>query len=147
MATGRAFFGAACVMVAASLSAQEDWSRWVDPFVGTAGTGHTFPAACVPFGLVQAGPDTGNGSWDYCSGYRYGDRTILGFSQTHLNGTGCPDLGDIRIMPFRGETPRPSAFDHADESASPGFYSVCLKDAAVTVEVAAAERSAIYRIS
>ena len=125
----------------------EDLARWVDPFVGTAGTGHTFPAACVPFGLVQAGPDTGNGSWDYCNGYRYGDRTICGFTQTHLNGTGCPDLGDIRIMPFRGETPRPSAFDHADESASPGFYSVCLKDAAVTVEVAAAERSAIYRIS
>ena len=86
--------GAECV------ADQEDYSKWVDPFVGTSATGHTFPAACVPFGLVQAGPDTGNGSWDYCSGYRSEDNTICGFTQTHLNGTGCPDLGDVRIMPF-----------------------------------------------
>ena len=77
-----------------------DCAQWVNPFVGTSATGHTFPAACVPFGLVQAGPDTGNGTWDYCSGYRYDDRTICGFTQTHLNGTGCPDLGDVRILPL-----------------------------------------------
>ncbi len=77
-----------------------DFSGFVDPFVGTSATGHTFPAACVPFGLVQAGPDTGNGTWDYCSGYRHEDKTICGFTQTHLNGTGCPDLGDVRILPL-----------------------------------------------
>ena len=77
-----------------------DCAQWVNPFVGTSATGHTFPAACVPFGLVQAGPDTGNGSGEYCSGYRHDDRTICGFTQTHLNGTGCPDLGDVRILPM-----------------------------------------------
>ena len=62
-----------------------DLAEYADPFVGTAGTGHTFPAACVPFGLIQAGPDTGSDDWDHCSGYNIGDRTIYGFSQTHLN--------------------------------------------------------------
>ena len=52
---------------------------YVDPFIGTAGTGHTFPSACVPFGLVQAGPDTGNGDWAHCSGYSYEDQSISGF--------------------------------------------------------------------
>ena len=111
----------------------EDYSIWVDPFVGTAGTGHTFPAACVPFGLVQAGPDTGNGSWDYCSGYRYGDKTICGFTQTHLNGTGCPDLGDVRILPFTNSTP----VKKLSEIAEPGYYAVTLDDG-IKVEIAAA---------
>ena len=81
----------------------EDFSRLVDPFVGTSATGHTFPAACVPFGLVQAGPDTVGADglwWHYCSGYRYEDSRIVGFSQTHLNGTGGIDLGDISILPL-----------------------------------------------
>ena len=64
-----------------------DLAEFVDPFVGTAGTGHTFPAACVPFGMVQAGPDTGYSGWEHCSGYIYGEKTICGFTQTHLNGT------------------------------------------------------------
>ena len=123
-----------------------DDAKWINPLIGTSATGHAFPAACVPFGLVQAGPDTGNGSWHYCSGYRYEDKSICGFTQTHLNGTGCPDLGDLRILPFRGELAAPSAFDHAEETAMPGYYGVRLKDAACKVEIAAAGYSAIYRI-
>ncbi len=120
---------------------------FVDPFVGTTATGHTFPAASCPFGLVQAGPDTGNAGWDYCSGYRHEDTRIVAFSQTHLNGTGCGDLGDLGLMPFRGERPCASAFSHANETATPGYYSVWLDDARVRVEIAAAAHSAIYRIS
>jgi len=74
---------------------------FVDPFIGTSATGHTFPAACVPFGLVQAGPDTVGREdlwWHYCSGYRFEDESIIGFSQTHLNGTGGIDLGDLLIL-------------------------------------------------
>ena len=112
---------------------------YVDPFIGTAGTGHTFPSACVPFGLVQAGPDTGNGDWAHCSGY--------GFSQTHLNGTGCPDLGDMRILPFTAESvPGSVPYDKASERAKPGFYAVTLADG-TKVEASATERCAIYRIS
>ena len=120
---------------------------YVDPFIGTAGTGHTFPSACVPFGLVQAGPDTGNGDWAHCSGYSYEDKSIYGFSQTHLNGTGCPDLGDVRILPFTAESvPGSVPYDKASERAKPGFYAVTLAGG-VKVEASATERCAIYRIS
>ena len=143
----------AAAMAAQGASAPEDFARWVDPFVGTSATGHTFPAACAPFGLVQPGPDTGNGSWDYCSGYRYGDKTICGFTQTHLNGTGCPDLGDVRILPFTNSTRSTCStrlninpIKKLSEIAEPGYYAVTLDDG-IKVEIAAAEHSAIYRIS
>ena len=131
----------------ASAAEAVGYCAYVDPFIGTAGTGHTFPAACVPFGLVQAGPDTGNGDWAHCSGYSYEDKSIYGFSQTHLNGTGCPDLGDVRILPFTAESvPGSVPYDKASERAKPGFYAVTLAGG-VKVEASATERCAIYRIS
>jgi predicted alpha-1,2-mannosidase len=134
------------VFSSASSAFAADVIAWVNPLIGTSATGHTFPAACVPFGLVQAGPDTGNGSWHYCSGYRYEDKTICGFTQTHLNGTGCSDLGDLRILPFRGEKAEPSVFDHSAETVTPGYYGVRLKDAACRVEITALGHCAIYRM-
>lgn len=131
----------------ASAAEAVGYCAYVDPFIGTAGTGHTFPSACVPFGLVQAGPDTGNGDWEHCSGYNYEDKSIYGFSQTHLNGTGCPDLGDVRILPFTAESvPGSVPYDKASERAKPGFYAVTLADG-TKVEASATERCAIYRIS
>ena len=127
----------------------DDPVRWVDPFIGCAYNGHCFAAACVPFGMVQAGPDTGNTWWDYCSGYRFADTNIIGFSQTHLSGTGCGDLGDVRVMPVKrglgGLTGL--AYAKSEEVAEPGYYAVTLKDAAVRVEIAAAKHSAIYRFN
>ena len=61
---------------------------FVDPFIGTDGTGHATPAAWYPAGLVQPGPDSGYSSWEHCSGYSSKDATLCGFSQTHLSGTG-----------------------------------------------------------
>ena len=72
------------------------------PLVGTGGHGHTYPGATVPFGYVQVSPDTRTEGWDGCSGYHYTDNTVMGFSHTHLSGTGCPDLGDLLIMPVTG---------------------------------------------
>lgn len=143
------FLCAAWVSLALCASAAEavGYCAYVDPFIGTAGTGHTFPSACVPFGLVQAGPDTGNGDWEHCSGYSYEDKSIYGFSQTHLNGTGCPDLGDVRILPFTAKSvPGSVLYDKASERAKPGFYAVTLADG-TKVEVSATEHCAIYRIS
>ena len=136
----------ALALAASTTSGGEDLARWVDPFVGTSGTGHTFPAACVPFGLVQSGPDTGNGSWDYCSGYRYDDKTICGFTQTHLNGTGCMDLGDVRILPTSHARSENKSVRKLSEAAKPGYYAAEL-EGGIKVEIAAAEHSAIYRIS
>ena len=80
-------------------SAQRDLTRYVNPFIGTAGHGHTFPGAIVPFGMVQLSPDTRLTGWDGCSGYHYSDSIIYGFSHTHLSGTGISDYGDILLMP------------------------------------------------
>ena len=138
-----------CVMAAFPLSAGEGVLRFVDPFVGTDGTGHTFPGACVPFGLVQASPDTGTGEWKYCAGYQYGDGRIRRFSQTHLNGTGCGDLGDAALLPFTGDglpADFSSAFRKETECASPGFYRVRLDDFGTDVEIAASEHGAVYRL-
>ena len=74
----------------------------VNVFIGTGGNGHTTPAAAWPLGLVRPGPDTGNGDWAHCSGYRFDDPEIFGFSQTHVSGTGCIEFGDIRLFPFSG---------------------------------------------
>ena len=139
----------AAFAVASLPSSAEDLARHVDPFIGCSYNGHCFAAACVPFGMVQAGPDTGNTWWDYCSGYRFADTNIIGFSQTHLSGTGCGDLGDVRVMPVKGALGglEDLAYAKSEEVAEPGYYAVTLKDAAVRVEVAAAKHSAIYRFN
>ena len=73
--------------------------NFVNPFIGTGGHGHTYPGAVVPFGMVQLSPDNGTAGWDWCSGYNYADSIIIGFSHTHLSGTGIGDLCDILFMP------------------------------------------------
>ena len=128
-----------------------DYTVYVDPFIGTGGNGHTFPGACAPFGMVQPSPVTGYGEWAYCSEYVYDDSEILGFSQNHLNGTGCPDLGNVLIMPISGELVREwnnyrSSYCKESEKASPGYYSVYLDQAQTKVEISASERVALYRI-
>ena len=124
-----------------------DLTGSVNCFIGTGGDGHCFPAAAYPFGLVQAGPDTGNGSWGYCSGYRYEDGQITMFSQTHNPGGGCPDYADVGIMPFVGDvTNVVSTFSHENETAAPGYYAVTLDRGGIRVEVAATSHAAIYRI-
>ena len=80
----------------------KDYTQYVNTFIGAADNGHTFPGACYPFGMIQTSPVTGAVGWRYCSEYVYEDSLIWGFTQTHLNGTGCMDLGDILVMPVTG---------------------------------------------
>ena len=81
-------------------------TRYVDPFIGTDYVGHTYPAACLPFGMVQVGPDNfPKWTWDYCAGYNFDSDFIRGFSHTHLSGTGCADMGDVLFMPVTGDVP------------------------------------------
>jgi predicted alpha-1,2-mannosidase len=121
------------------------------PIVGTATFGHTYPGATVPFGMVQLSPDTGLTGWEHCSGYHYEDKAILGFSHNHLSGTGCPDLGDIRITPL-GPTAPPQnkegylcPFSHKDEAARPGYYSVVLQNPKVKVELTATAHAGFHK--
>ncbi len=121
----------------------------VDPFIGTAGTGHTFPGACVPFGMIQLSPDTKTTGWEHCSGYHSDDSTIQGFSHTHLSGTGCGDLGDILFTPFlegKNDSLIEQSFLHENEKAGAGFYSVKF-DNGIEVELTATERCGIHRYS
>src|SRR5207248_5745738 len=76
-----------------------DNTKFVKIAIGTGGHGHTYPGATMPFGAVQLSPDTGIKDWDHCSGYHYADSSILGFSHTHLSGTGCIDMLDVLLMP------------------------------------------------
>ena len=86
-----------CFLSIRCSNVEQDYCCYVNPFIGNADNGHTFPGACIPFGMIQVSPESGNGSWRYCSGFNIEDDSIMGFSQNHLNGTGCPDLGDILI--------------------------------------------------
>jgi len=129
----------------------------VDPFIGTGGHGHTFPGATVPFGMVQLSPDTDDARWDACSGYHHDDSSILGFSHTHLSGTGVGDMLDVLVVPATGpvrlqpgslkspESGYRSRFDHSDERASPGYYRVLLKDSGVEAELTATARAGLHR--
>jgi len=129
---------------------KDDYCRYVDPFIGNADNGHTFPGACLPFGLVQASPETGNDSWRYCSGYNFEDDSIIGFAQTHLNGTGCSDLGDVLILPFSGnikEGTYKNKFDKSKQKAEPGYYAVHFPDYNIDVELTATERTAFYQFT
>jgi len=129
----------------------------VNPMVGTDGHGHTYPGAAVPFGMVQLSPDTGTDGWDWCSGYHYSDSSIMGFSHTHLSGTGCADLGDFLFMPTTGDVKltagskrNPDAgfrsrFSHDREKAEPGYYSVYLQDYDVDVQLTVTPRVGFHK--
>jgi predicted alpha-1,2-mannosidase len=136
---------------------RKDYTQFTDPMIGTGGHGHTFPGAVVPFGMVQISPDTRWEDWDGSSGYHYSDKTIMGFSQTHLSGTGAPEYCDVLLMPtvgkvqiLPGEENDPksgyrSAFSHNNEHASPGYYSVMLDDDGIKAELTATTRSGLHR--
>ncbi len=109
---------------------------YVRPLVGTQGEGNTFPGASAPFGMLQLSPDSEDSLWETASGYEYSDGSIMGFSLTHLSGTGIPDLGDFLFMPtvgtlqfVPGSKAHPdsgycSPYSHEDETASAGYYRV-----------------------
>ena len=142
--------------MAAACAAFAGWggvSDHVDTRIGGSYRGHTFPGAARPFALVQASPDTGKCDWDHCSGYVWEDPCIYGFTQTHLSGTGCPDLADVRLLPFSGTfdgvNPRDwkQAKDINAEVGKPGYYAVSLTNDGVKVEITATPRVGVYRFT
>src|SRR5215204_1745934 len=124
----------------------QDLTRYVNPFIGTSAHGHTYPGPTLPFGMVQLSPDTRLTGWDGCSGYHYSDSRIYGFSHTHLSGTGISDYGDILLMPTVGPALRGFAarFQHRNETAAPGYYSVKLDDHDILVELTTTARVGIH---
>ena len=146
----RTVLGAALAMPAmpalARVPARSELTGFVDPFIGTDGTGHCFPGPSRPFGMVQPGPDNADSGWAFTSGYQYRAPKIMGFSQTRASGTGIPELGDILLQPALD--PRDdlsSRYDKAGEVARPGYYAVTLADNGVTVELTCGLRVALHR--
>ena len=155
------------ILAVQSLLGQDQLTDYVNPIIGTNGMGHTFPGACAPFGIVQLSPETDtiphnlDGKYqpkvyEYCAGYQYGDKTIVGFSHTHLSGTGHSDLGDILVMPFTGvlhtnpgTSDNPdggyrSRYSHETEKCSPGYYEVKLDDYNILARLTATQRVGIH---
>ncbi|WP_244554788.1 GH92 family glycosyl hydrolase [Pontibacter indicus] len=132
-------------------------TQYVDPYIGTDYHGHVFMGASVPFGAVQLGPNNLTEGWDWCSGYHYSDSTLVGFSHTHLSGTGIGDLGDIAIMPttgplklLKGTHQHPekgflSLYSHQDETARPGYYAVRLQRYNIQAELTATARVGFHQ--
>jgi predicted alpha-1,2-mannosidase len=143
------------LLLIASLSYAGKYTHYVNPFIGTGGHGHTYPGASAPFGMVQLSPDTRIEGWDACGGYHYPDSIILGFTHTHLSGTGVGDYGDILFMPTvgavnltAGDANHPgyrSRFSHNNEKASPGYYSVRLEDYNINAELTTTTRVGVHR--
>ena len=148
------------ILSASAQNSPENLTRYVNPFIGTKEMGHVFPGACVPFGMVQLSPDPDtipyavNGKYTgtayrYCAGYQYADKTIVGFTHTHLSGTGHSDLSDFLVMPTVGkvqlnpgtadkpESGYRSRFSHDTEKAEPGYYGVMLDDDHIKAEMTA----------
>ena len=139
------------------LIAQDRLGDYVDVFIGTGIHAHTFPGPLVPYGAATPGPDCAMRGWDAASGYHWDATSIMGFSQTHLSGTGLIELGDFLLMPTTGEIKLESGtaenpdegyrsrFSHDDEYAEPGYYQVRLQDYNINVELTASERVAYHR--
>ncbi len=152
MMTAAFFVAAGC-----SASLGDDLTKWVDLKIGTGGHGHVFVGANVPFGMVQLGPTSIPQEWDWCSGYHESDSTIIGFSHTHLSGTGIGDLFDITVMPVVGEVvyargtedaPESGLWSYGDRSrevAVPGYYSIALERYGVLAELTATSRVGMHR--
>lgn len=159
---------AVCTYGTVQAEEKEKLTSYINPMIGTSGMGHTFPGACAPFGIVQLSPETDtipqnvDGKYqgkvyEYCAGYQHDDPTIVGFSHTHLSGTGHSDLGDIMIMPQTGKlmlnpgtAQNPDAgyrsrYSHSTEKAAPGYYEVTLQDNGVRAQLTATQRVGVHK--
>ncbi|KJF43385.1 hypothetical protein LH29_14210 [Draconibacterium sediminis] len=133
----------------------EDFSAYVDPYIGSDYHGHVFVGANVPFGAVQLGPNNAQETWDWCSGYHYSDSVLIGFAHTHLSGTGIGDLGDLLFMPVSDDFnyeqasneayPWSALYTHDDEQVSPGYYSININKYNVQAELTTTERVGFHR--
>ncbi|WP_396209946.1 GH92 family glycosyl hydrolase [Flavobacterium sp.] len=120
-------------------------SKFVNTFIGTDGTGHTFPGPSMPFGMVQPGPDNSIEGWNHTSGYQYKDTLLLGFSQMRFSGTGIGEMGNILLLPFnQNKIKYKNSYHKESEKASVGYYTLTKKDG-IKVELTCSERVAFHK--
>jgi len=149
------FFVLSCIPPKQQNTIKTDYTRFVDPYIGSDYHGHVFVGANVPFGAVQLGPNNPTQGWDWCSGYHYSDSLLIGFAHTQLSGTGIGDLGDVLFMPVAGdfeatindENPYPwqAKYKHDDEDVRPGYYSIDIKKHNIKAELTSSKRVGFHR--
>ena len=152
------FMLVSCTTPASQKAEEQRLTDFVNPFIGTADHGHTYPGAAFPFGQIQLSPDNGTQGWDWCSGYHYSDSILAGFSHMHLSGTGIGDLADISFLPVTTEvifqdkekngefvTRYAGRYSHDQEVAKAGYYAVTLKNNGVKAEFTVTERAGLHR--
>ncbi len=147
-----------------SVEPDESLVHYVNPFIGTAAYGHTFPGAAQPFGMVQPSPATGairDKGYSYSSEPHGRDsETIIGFTHTNVSGTGIghvakyaqisfsPTVGPLQIDPGTQDDPDSgyrSRFSHDNEEAHAGYYRVLLEDYDIMAELTSTRRVALHR--
>jgi predicted alpha-1,2-mannosidase len=127
-----------------SVNAQNN-AKFVNTFIGTDGTGHTFPGPSMPFGMVQPGPDNSIEGWNHTSGYQYKDTLLLGFSQMRFSGTGIGEMGNILVLPYTDKMIQyKNSYVKKSEKASVGYYTLTKKDG-IKVELSCSERVAFHK--
>ena len=131
--------------IMATAWAANDYTQYVNPWIGTGGHGHVFLGANVPWGYVQLGPTENTRGWDWCSGYHISDSVLIGFGHQHLSGTGIGDLGDFAFLPVARSGQRDIIFSHGAETVTPGYYAISLHDPNVFVELTATKRCGFHR--
>ena len=148
---------ALCSLFAACNSGIPDYTQFVNPFIGTLHEGHCFPGATLPSGMVQASPESHTAYYkgyegDHVTGYQYTDSLLKGFTQTHLNGVGCPSMSDILLMPYCNRHIDAtnlenfySTYDKSKEIATPGYYAVDLIRNNVVAEMTTSEHATYHQ--
>lgn len=148
-----------CSFIACTSTETEvkDYTQFVNPFIGTLHEGHCFPGATLPTGFVQASPESHTAYYkgyegDHVTGYQYTDSLLKGFTQTHMNGVGCPSMSDILLMPYCDRKVDSSNlenfysdYDKSTEKAKPGYYSVGLKRNGVKAEMTTSAHAAYHQ--
>lgn len=124
----------------------------VDPLVGTANEGQTFPSAGVPFAMTQWTPATRNGQKKGLVPYYFADSIFRGFRGSHfLSGSATQDYGSMQLVMGEGE-PRFSngvpaySFTHAREHATPYLYRVALPGPGLEVSMTGTARCGMFRV-
>ena len=148
---------AAVAMFVGCATPETNYTAMVNPKIGSGGHGHVFVGANAPFGMTQVGPTSITQEWDWCSGYHDSENSVIGFSHTHLSGTGCGDLFDVTLMPVTGEVEYSrgrlgdystgfwSEADRSQEVVEPGYYAVPLTRYNILAEMTATERGGLHR--
>lgn len=151
------FFASALLFTACTQPQTEKLTSHVNPLIGSGGHGHVFVGAHVPFGMVQLGPTSVTTTWDWCSGYHQDENSVIGFSHTHLSGTGIGDLFDVTVMPVTGDVTYArgilddeksglwSPADRTKEVAKPGYYAVPLTRYNINAEMTSTARVGFHR--